>query len=55
MTSGSTTAKVKYKNVEDKKVVSIPDTEAFVEFIQTRMTERKKCTTIKSKTSQYHH
>ena len=40
MTSGSTTAKVKYKgkeNKEDIKVVSIPDTEAFTELIQNKV------------------
>ena len=40
MTSGSTTAKVKYKGKEDKKdlkVVSLPDTEAFTELIQDKV------------------
>ena len=40
MTSGSTTAKIKYKGKENKKdlkVVSIPDTEAFTELIQSKV------------------
>ena len=40
MTSGSTTAKIKYKGKDeekDKKIVSIPDTEAFTELIQTKV------------------
>ncbi len=41
MTAGSNTAKVKYKDIEDKKTVSIPNTEAFTEFIQNRITEGK--------------
>ena len=41
MTTGSSTAKVKYKEIEEEKTVSIPNTEAFTEFIQTRLTEGK--------------
>ena len=41
MTAGSTTAKIKYKDVEKEKAVSIPDTEAFAELIQNKVLEGK--------------
>ncbi len=41
MTTGSNTAKIKYKGIEEKKTANIPNTEAFTEFIQTRITEGK--------------
>ena len=41
MTSGSSTAKIKYKDVEKEKTVSIPDTEAFAELIQNKVLEGK--------------
>ena len=37
MTSGSTTATVKYKNVEEKKTVDIPDKEALMDLIHEKM------------------
>ena len=39
MTTGSTTVKVKMKNVEEEKTAIVPDTEAFIELIQTRVAE----------------
>jgi len=42
ITSGSTTAKVKYKDIEDLKTVSILDKEAFTELIQNKVLEGKK-------------
>ena len=41
MTSGSTTAKVKYIGEEKEKTVSIPNTEAFAELIQSKVLEGK--------------
>ena len=41
MTSGSTTAKVKYKNVEEEKSVSILNSEVFAELIQNKTLEGK--------------
>ena len=41
MTSGSNTAKIKYKDIEEKKTVSILDTEAFAELIQNKVLEGK--------------
>ena len=42
MNAGSTTAKVKYKDQEEKKTVSIPNTEAFMELIQNKKLEGKE-------------
>ncbi len=42
MNAGSTTAKVKYKDQEEKKTVSIPNTEAFIELIQNKKLEGKE-------------
>ena len=39
MTVGSTTVKVKEKNVEDEKEVIIPSTQAFIELIQEKVSE----------------
>lgn len=39
MTAGSTTAKIKYKNSDEKKNVSIPNTEAFIKLIQEKKME----------------
>ena len=41
MTSGSNSAKIKYKDVEEEKSVSILDTEAFAELIQNKVLEGK--------------
>ena len=41
MTSGSSSAKIKYKDVEKEKAVSIPDTEAFMELVQNKVLEGK--------------
>ena len=41
MTSGSTTAKVKYKDVEEEKAVSILNSQAFAELIQNKTLEGK--------------
>ena len=41
MTSGSNSAKLKYKDIEKEKSVSIPDTEAFTELIQNTTLEGK--------------
>ena len=41
MTSGSTTAKVKYKDLEEEKSVSILNSEAFAELIQNKTLEGK--------------
>lgn len=41
MTYGSSTAKIKYKDVEEEKTVSILDTEAFAELIQNKTLEGK--------------
>ena len=41
MTSGSTNAKVKYKNLEEEKTVSILNSEAFAELIQNKTLEGK--------------
>ena len=41
ITSGSTTAKVKYKDIEEEKTVSILDKEAFTELIQNKVLEGK--------------
>ena len=41
ITSGSTTAKVKYKDIETEKSVSILDKEAFTELIQNKVLEGK--------------
>ena len=41
MTSGSNTAKVKYKNIEEEKSVSILNSEAFAELIQNKTLEGK--------------
>ena len=42
MNAGSTTAKIKYKGQEEKKTVSIPNTEAFIELIQNKKLEGKE-------------
>ena len=42
MTAGGSTAKIKYKDIEKEKSVSIPDTEAFTELIQNKVLEGKK-------------
>jgi len=42
ITSGSTTAKVKYKDIEEEKSVSILDKEAFTELIQNKVLEGKE-------------
>lgn len=39
MTAGSTTAKIKYKDSDEKKNVSIPNTEAFIKLIQEKKME----------------
>ena len=39
MTVGSTTVKVKMKNEEEEKTVIVPNTESFVELIQTKVAE----------------
>ena len=41
MTSGSNSAKIKYKDIEEEKTVSILDTEAFAELIQNKVLEGK--------------
>ena len=46
MTSGSSTAKIKYKDIEKEKTVSIPDTEAFTELIQNKVLEGKNINLI---------
>ena len=54
MTSGSTTAKIKYKgkeNKEDIKVVSIPDTEAFTELIQNKVQKGNDIKLIQKQTN----
>ena len=54
MTSGSTTAQVKYKGKEDKKdlkVVSIPDTEAFTELIQNKVQKGNDIELIQKQTN----
>ena len=54
MTSGSTTAKIKYKGKEDKKdvkVVSIPDTEAFTELIQNKVQKGNDIKLIQKQTN----
>ena len=39
MTTGSTQAKVKMKNEEEEKTAIVPDTEAFIELVQTKVAE----------------
>ena len=39
MTTGSTQAKVKIKNEEEEKTAIVPDTEAFIELVQTKVVE----------------
>ena len=39
MTTGSTQAKVKIKNEEEEKTAILPDTEAFIELVQTKVAE----------------
>ena len=39
MTVGSTTVKVKQKNVEEEKVTIVPNTQAFVELVQEKVAE----------------
>ena len=39
MTVGSTTAKIKQKNIEDEKTVILPNTQAFIELIQEKVSE----------------
>lgn len=39
LTTGSRTAKVKFRNEEEEKTAIIPDTEAFITLIQTKVTE----------------
>ena len=39
MTTGSTTVKVKMKNVEEEKRAVVPNTESFMELIQTKVAE----------------
>ena len=39
MTVGSTTIKVKQKNIEEEKTVIVPNTQAFIELIQEKVTE----------------
>ena len=39
MTVGSTTAKIKQKNIEDEKTVILPNTQAFIELIQEKVAE----------------
>ena len=39
MTAGSTTAKIKYKDSDEKKNVSIPNTETFIKLIQEKKME----------------
>ena len=39
ITAGNTTAKIKYKNSDEKKNVSIPNTEAFIKLIQEKKME----------------
>lgn len=39
MTVGSTTAKVKLKNVEEEKTTIVPNTEAFMDLVQTKIAE----------------
>ena len=46
MTSGSQAAKIKYKDIEKEKTVSIPDTEAFTELIQNKVLEGKNINLI---------
>ena len=41
ITSGSATAKVKYKDIEEEKAVSILDKEAFTEYVQNKVIEGK--------------
>lgn len=56
MTSGSTTAKIKYKGKDeekDKKIVSIPDTEAFTELIQTKVQNGNDIKLIQKQTNMF--
>ena len=46
MTSGSQSAKIKYKDIEKEKTVSIPDTEAFTELVQNKVLEGKNINLI---------
>ena len=39
MTTGSTTVKVKMKNVEEEKTSIVPDTESFITLVQTKVAE----------------
>ena len=39
MTVGSTTAKIKQKNIEEEKTVILPNTQAFIELIQEKVAE----------------
>ena len=39
MTVGSTTVKVKQKNIEEEKVAIVPNTQAFIEFVQDKVSE----------------
>ena len=54
MTSGNSTAKVKYKGKEDKKdikLVSIPDKEAFTELVQEKVKEGNDIKLIQKQTN----
>ena len=46
MTSGSQAAKIKYKDIEKEKTVSIPNTQAFTELIQNKILEGKNINLI---------
>ena len=39
MTVGSTTVKVKQKNVEEEKTAIVPNTESFMEYVQQKIAE----------------
>lgn len=39
MTTGSTTVKVKLKNVEEEKTSVVPETESFMELVQSKVAE----------------
>lgn len=39
MTTGSTSTKVKMKNIEEEKTAIVPDTEAFIELVQAKVAE----------------
>ena len=42
MTVGSTTVKVKQKNVEEEKTAIVPNTESFMEYVQQKIAEGNK-------------